>query len=747
MSRTWTLTLAALTCLATVTGPMTGQPALASPDPIEHQLFDAWVGRYPDLTRSDLFEQLDIGPSQDDKLSFDVKQARFYDEVVHGLSLDADAQALLATHGVALVDPPQRYSMASAYWELFTSDLPLLVTTDSVLDAMHRSFDDILAELEVEVLSPMIKSVLVTARDEAVGRAEADGSLRQAAADVDLYLTTALNLLTTDPARGRISFAPKLVSEAAVLELLAKVDALELENPAINGKFTVIYGGKRAVDWSQFVPRGHYTKNTQLERYFRAMMWMGRADTGFELKSGRQLQAAALLSDAARTSGALDTLGDIKAVIDLFVGRSDELTPFQLAELMKQMKLSPAALGKTTERARLMMQLAASGMGAQRIRSQLVVSDPKSAEKVAPPALFQFFGQRFIIDSFVMSKVVYDDIIFQGAKQNRRMPTGLDVMAALGNDLALWLSKDELDRWNYGANMATLRDVVAAYSEAHWQDSLYMMWLDALRSLNTLPAGHLPAAMKGGAWGRKMLQTQLASWAQLRHNTILYAKQSYTASVGCLYPAGYVEPYPAFYDKLAVFARAASTRLGALEGFAEHAELIRRYRAYFNGFAGHMGTLSTMARKQLAAEPFDADEEAFLGNTIEVKMPTGGYDPKPEWNGWYMDLIYIPYSETVEDAIKWEPTIADVHTDPDAQQVLEVGTGDVHFVVAAIDNDGDTAVHVGPSFTYYSFTEPASNRLTNELWQQRLRNGQAPARPSWVMDLVVDGVPLAPKAR
>jgi len=36
----------------------------------------------------------------------------------------------------------------------------------------------------------------------------------------------------------------------------------------------------------------------------------------------------------------------------------------------------------------------------------------------------------------------------------------------------------------------------------------------------------------------KTLNTQLASWTELRHDTVLYAKQPYTASVLCSYPDG-----------------------------------------------------------------------------------------------------------------------------------------------------------------------------------------------------------------
>src|SRR5690606_40805394 len=43
------------------------------------------------------------------------------------------------------------------------------------------------------------------------------------------------------------------------------------------------------------------------------------------------------------------------------------------------------------------------------------------------------------------------------------------------------------------------------------------------------------------AWNRRILNTQLASWAELRDDTLLYAKQSYTGVPGCEYPDAYVE--------------------------------------------------------------------------------------------------------------------------------------------------------------------------------------------------------------
>ena len=63
--------------------------------------------------------------------------------------------------------------------------------------------------------------------------------------------------------------------------------------------------------------------------------------------------------------------------------------------------------------------------------------------------------------------------------------------------------------------------------------------------------------MKSAAWQQEKMNTQLASWSQLRHDNLLYAKQSYTGGTGCSFPYSYIEPYPEFYGRLKQFAQNA----------------------------------------------------------------------------------------------------------------------------------------------------------------------------------------------
>src|SRR5262249_37663869 len=100
-------------------------------------------------------------------------------------------------------------------------------------------------------------------------------------------------------------------------------------------------------------------------------------------------------------------------------------------------------------------------------------------------------------------------------------------------------------------NLAAVRAVMDQQTPEAWEGNIYMSWLAGLRELSLPTADwEYPESMRTRAWAMKTLNTQLASWAQLRHDTILYAKQSYTGADGCIYPTGFVEPRVEFWQRL-----------------------------------------------------------------------------------------------------------------------------------------------------------------------------------------------------
>src|SRR5262249_15737850 len=102
------------------------------------------------------------------------------------------------------------------------------------------------------------------------------------------------------------------------------------------------------------------------------------------------------------------------------------------------------------------------------------------------------------------------------------------------------------------------------------RESLYADWSLALRALsppadNSTPrARGMPSVTGTEAWGRRVLSTQLASWAELRHDTILNAKQSYTGVALWEFPDAYVDPYPDAFGHLVELAARGKSLAGDL---------------------------------------------------------------------------------------------------------------------------------------------------------------------------------------
>jgi hypothetical protein len=719
--------------------------------------FEGFLKKSPDLEYPELLSRLGIVAPKESGLGFDPTRVKYFDQVSAALQLTAEEQRVYRQHGLVSIDHRRPHSMGSVYHAIYTMDLPVLITTDSILHAMHRSFDSALMALESSLFLPIVEAALAQSSEELARAAAASRApeLRKNFEDVDLYFTVARNLLAGAGAAENAApttIAPKLIEAEAVDEILKKVASLTLEQ----SPSTSIYGGRRAVDWSQFRPRGHYTQSARLSNFFRAMLWLGRTDLGWTLRAPdpaagldidpeRERADAALAVLLLQRSGELEHLASVSRIIDFMVGRADNVTIDQVGAALAVAKIRQSdQLAEPDALARFDAALGASPAGAQQIRGQVLGADARGTVPTALPLSFQVFGQRFLIDSFVLSRVVFDSIVFDRKKQTRMVPSGLDVMAALGNDTAVRLLAPELTKHKYSSNLLAARRVVDAMTPDEWNETAYNQWLSTLRTLDDAPesAQHFPASLKGEAWRRKQLRTALASWAELRHDTILYAKQSYS-STACEYPAGYVEPYPAFFRRVRELTATLSTRLGSIaeprvkpakagagaRGSTNALPTVReRLQSFFAGFASTMDRLERLATLELSAQPFSAEDEAFLKKTIDRR---GGGSGPPRYDGWYPQLIFGERPDL------WEPVVADVHTDPNGPQVLHEGVGNTEFLVVAIDNGPHRAAYVGPSYSYFEFTRGA--RMTDEEWQAQVSNGSAPPPPAFTRTFQVPG--------
>src|SRR5262249_42320709 len=144
-----------------------------------------------------------------------------------------------------------------------------------------------------------------------------------------------------------------------------------------------------------------------------------------------------------------------------------------------------------------------------------------------------------------------------------------------------------------------------------------------------------PEAMRTEPWAMKSVNTQLASWTQLRHDTILYAKQSYTAEDSCLYPAGFVEPVPHVWEQIENMAGRAADLIEKTP-FGGHQALQKKQVTFLRNFAKQVAVLRGIAVKELDQKELTAAETTFLKDLIRQKGGSG----KKVFDGWYPGLFF-----------------------------------------------------------------------------------------------------------
>lgn len=638
------------------------------------------------------------------------------------LALDDRERERLGRDGFVVTDRTRFPSFAYGYQTIYLEDLPVYISADAILEAMHRGYDQILQAAEARSLAPSLDSLLASMREALAGAAGA--SLEpQVRADLDLYLDVAHSLL-----RGEVLPCAAGCSDAQVADLVAAATAHE-------GAASVsLFGVMRLEDFSQFEPRGHYAGDPGLERYFRAMMWLGRVDFRLletlpdhsQVFHRRQLLAALGLR-TVMDAAALARWNEIDTVITAFVGEHDAMILPELDVLLATLGVSGAAELASIDDATVAQAIVDEGLGRQRISSHIMING--LGQGTMPlSAAFAFFGQRYVVDSHVFSNVVYDRV--QHGAVRRMMPSTLDVAyAALGNDQALAPLAGELGGFGYAPDLEAMRTLVDAHGADYWEQDLYTGWLGALRALSRHDDPGLPAVARTEAWGRRILSTQLASWSELRHDTVLYAKQSYTTGAACEFPDGYVEPYPELFQRIAAWARIGGHAV-QLTG-ADSAET-----AYFARVEQVATTLADMAASQRSGTPFTAEQLAFLNDAVVLGE---GCDLTPYLrDGWYAELSYDR-----ERAVRFDPTIADVHTQPTDEvgnrvgRVLHVGTGQPRLAVFTFETCEGPRAYVGLVSSYFEQVTQDYERRTDDEWAASLNASGHPADPAFLGDLVI----------
>ena len=625
-------------------------------------------------------------------------------------------QAVLEARGFVLstVEP---MSFHEGYAALYKAHEPVYFTADALLHALHASFDAILADVEKEVLSRELGTLLKGLR---AGLAKDTTAPAQVRADMDTYLAVATSLLDDKSA------PPVAGGDAAVIDAL--VDAAE----KATGPTTLsLFGDSHEQDLSMMKPRGHYTRTPELTRYFRAMMWLGTVDIRLadkeqgEWKVHHAAVEATVLLHKLATPKLLLSWQRIDKATEVFVGPRDSMSFPGLGRALGALGYPEVPLSSRSDNEIL---AALVPEASQKILGSMILA----AEH---PLAFLLLGQRFVADSLVFSETTYARI-----PDERLMPSPLDVAAAIfHNPAAEPLLAPELDLYRYRDALHGVAKRTAAMGPSVWEGNIYHGWLRALSKLSPDPVRDkgLPPVFRSEPWQRRMLSSQLASWAELRHDTVLYAKQSFTTMLGCDYPDGYVDPYPEFFAEIDHMAQSTADFVGGLD-FGKNTPLKGRIARYFGLLGEVSGRLGKMASLERANQPLGSDDVDYLKGAVAFQVVdqvcTVSYEPE----GWHASLYYER-----DDILKREPVVCDVHTQPtDATgnmvgRVLHVGTGHPRQITIVIETDTGKRTYRGFVGTYHETITENFQRMNDEEWRKKLVTSPPP-NPAWLTDLVAN---------
>ncbi len=630
--------------------------------------------------------------------------------VVDGGFVFSDAQRQLLSANGFVVAPAEYREFCHLYEEARYAEEPIFITTDSVYHVYHLLFDQVLRTLEEERffadLEKLTAGMLWAAQaqyDTLAGTSLEEDALRNVA-----YFAVPQALL--QPA----SDVPEAV-RATVDEELALIEAHEgFETSPILGY---------AEDYSQYVPRGHYAKTEARQRYFKAMMWYGRIN--FRLKETSETLSALLMAQALANTEiegepAVEIWERIYEPTSFLVGVSDDLDIYDYHPLIEEVYGSlgnDPTIFADEEKLELFVD-AAKELPPPQINSMWVWIWEDRDEATQG---FRFMGQRFVIDAYIFQEMIFRSV---GTLADPRMlPKGLDIFSAMGSEEAYSILQemDETHYLNFDAQMNKLKGEISALELDSWTQNLYWAWMYSFQPLTEVKGESYPAFMRNQAWVRKDLHTALGSWTELKHDTILYAKQAY-AELGGVFEEpevkGYVEPNPEAFARLTALTKMT---IGGLEsrGLLDDSEAMWQSKDNLLRLELLLTHLTSIAEKQLAGTPLTQDEQdviLYYGGLLEGLTIAAADKDEVEGRA---------YLEDEEAAV-----VADVATDP-MGAVLEEAVGRVFEIYVVVEIEGQLVLTKGGVFSYYEFPWPMSDRLTDEAWREMLETNQIPERPYW----------------
>jgi hypothetical protein len=622
-------------------------------------------------------------------------------------SIDKNLMTMLAEKNFAIV-PAKHEQFFHVYDNNHYEYIPNFITTDIYLQVLHKHFSTLLQKIEEDKFIPLLTNLLKNAYEQSKQlekETTADEKLNSANQWTTTYLAIAYNLIS-----GKTVQVSTNMSHYYIEELSKISEASGIGSDFLKADF---------IQYSQFTPRGNYTKSKELENYFKCVKWLNTAPIYIEKDEG--LMATLIMASVIKRSPELLlSFEQFNEAIEFIVGEEDNLS---LANVVKSISNDEAkSISAFTNVERLTsLRADLKKLNVNKIKS---LSGDAETAKALNNNIILFTAGRYTFDAEILSRMVH---ILQ-PEPKRPFPKGLDVFAAFGNKEAesiLLTEYKETQTWsNYPDSLQKLRTQFTA--SVNWDKNVYSKTFETINTLNNHDNAY-PLFMKTSYWDRKNLVTSLAAWTELKHDMLLYSEQPYAAEAGegggppPPQHISYVEPNVAFWKK-------ALTLIELQESTLKKMNLLREDIIEINKDLKEIANfLLSISEKELVNEKITNEEferlSWFGGRIEQLTFRIFGSDHLPEKER----LVAL---------------VADVYNYNGIYLEEAVGMVDEIYVVTEIN--GKPYLTKGAVFSYYEFT--SNTPLTDEAWGKQVSESKAPQRPIWIDDISIRTKPLETKA-
>lgn len=590
---------------------------------------------------------------------------------------------------------------------------PSFITSDSMTHIFHIFYDGLLRNVEMNEIHPklvdMTKALLKSS--------------------IEVYQTADV-LEVKDAALRNVAFfgvgAKLLDIEIELPEEAKALVSQEMESIESKKQAPSVVN-KKEIDFSQMTVRGHYTRNDILKKYFLTVMYYGQIGFFPLNKETKEMDKEALLSSVLMTysickdKAVYKMWTEVCNPIDFLVESAEDLSIREFGKIFYEVYGEKIKLNHLADE--------------DKLKQVFDICDklPKPEIQFYEGQSFRFLPQRAVMDSVYMQNVV-DVSLSEPSK--RPIYSGLDLMTAFGNKMAKSLTEN--DPYNhiweeYPHRMEENIKKIDHLSEQDWQKNLYRGWLWMLKSYSQEFGEGYPMFMRNDYWKKKDLISALGSYAELKHDTVLYSKQPGGGLGGGrppVPPKSYVEPNLELFEKLSWLLEYTKVNLEKKDMLGEKLETkIDRFKDLVDQLVG-------LVKKELNNEAFTEEELYTLYYSIGRKMEEISLEFYMDGDGSSAGIWAFLENETDRRM----PVICDLMTvaenacDIISGKKLSIGTGAPAEIYVVYPNDeGGLNLGRGGIFTYYEFL--SDERLTDEQWQQKLLNEKVPY-PKWYADMV-----------